>query len=172
MTTELIDPPLVADETTTLLGYLDFYRQVLRRKVEGLTSEQLRTRLPGHPSPMSLGGILTHVACAEDWWFTVRIADRAEPEPWASAAEDDRDWDWHCADDMTPEQVLATFDAAIERSRAVSADLGPLDRPVTQAWHGEHPSVRWVVVHMIEENARHAGHADLLRELVDGTTGD
>jgi hypothetical protein len=99
------------------------------------------------------------------------------PEPWASVDwAADRDWEWHSASDDTPEQLRALWAQAVERSRAAIAEAfaaGGLDRLAQRPWHdGRPPSLRWILCYMIEEYARHNGHADLIREAVDGMTGE
>jgi uncharacterized damage-inducible protein DinB len=167
-------PPLAGDETTTLRGFLTHYRATVRRQAEGLTAEQLDRPLP--PSTMTLGGMLKHLALVEDWWFSVVLHGNDEAEHWASVDwEADDDWDWHSAAQDTPEQLLALYDAAIEAAdreieRALAGPDG-LDLLAQRSRHGEHPSLRWIMVHMVEEYARHAGHGDLIRESIDGRTG-
>ncbi len=161
-----------ADERTTLTGYLDAYRTVVLRKVSGLTADQLST--PLRPSSMTLGGLLKHLAVVEDDWFAHDFAGRAMPEPWLSVDWDaDRDWEWHSAAEDSPEELVALFEAACNRSRSVVAGADSLDGlSVGTRRDGRHWNLRWILVHMIEEYARHAGHADLLREAIDGATGD
>jgi uncharacterized damage-inducible protein DinB len=166
------EPPLDGDEIGTLLGFLDYQRATLAWKCRDLTDEQLRASLP--PTDMTLGGMLMHLARVEDGWFTDVIAELDEPEPWASmrwAAE----WDEAAA--RSGEELRAMWAEVVDRSRRVVTDAlteGPaaLDR-MHPAWGGQgHPSLRWVLVHMIEEYARHNGHADLLRQAIDGQTGE
>jgi uncharacterized damage-inducible protein DinB len=168
---ELVLPPLEADERTMLLGFLDLYRATLVRKGAGLTQEQLARPLP--PSTLTLGGLLKHMAVVEDDWFTSDMAGRDLPEPWASVDWDaDRDWELTSARDDAPERLLALFESACARSRAVVASCDSLDqRSVKTDADGNHWSLRWILVHMIEEYARHCGHADLLREAIDGQRG-
>jgi uncharacterized damage-inducible protein DinB len=170
------DPPLRAGEADTLLGYLDYHRDTLRQKTYDLTADQLRATLV--PSTMTLGGMLKHLALVETWWFNEVFLGNPEIEPWASVDWDaDADWDWHSAVDDSPEQLHALFDSATAASdeiiRAALAD-GGLDRlSVRESRRGEGTfSLRWIIVHMIEEYARHNGHADLLRESIDGLTGE
>jgi hypothetical protein len=170
------DPPLRASEADTLLGYLDYQRDTLRRKTYDLSSEQLRTTLP--PSTMTLGGMLKHLALVETWWFNEVLLGEPQIEPWASVDWDaDEDWDWHSADADSPEQLRTIFDSATAASdeiiRTALAD-GGLDRlSVRESRRSEGAfSLRWIIVHMIEEYARHNGHADLLRESIDGVTGE
>lgn len=172
------DPPQVADEITTLRSYVAFYRATIRRQCDGLTVEQLRTQLP--PSTMTLAGLLKHLAYVEDVWFNVRLAGNEAAPPWDTvdwAADDD--WDWHSALDDPPEQLISLFDGAVVVSERILDEVlaetpapgaGVLDRIAAREGHGGPISLRWILVHMVEEYARHAGHADLLREALDGAT--
>ena len=169
-----IDPELTptGDEFGLLTGFLDYYRAVMERKAQGLTRRQLAVRLG--PSEMTIGGLIKHLAFAEDIWFDHRVAGNVFGDPWARvdwAAEPD--WAFQSAVDDEPDGLLGLYDAACERSRAAVSEVGDLDA-VTQFPNrrGRHFSMRWVLLHMIEETARHAGHADLIRESIDGTTGD
>ncbi|MEZ5091989.1 DinB family protein [Nocardioides sp.] len=171
-TTHKQDPPLAADEVTTLRSFLDFYRATLRRQAEGLTAEQLATTLP--PTTMTLGGMLKHLAVVEEGWLVETFGGDELGEPWASVDwEADRDWEWHTAADDEPaylfelyDRAIATADARIDEALR-GAGLDALSvRPGRRT--GEPFSLRWILVHLIEEYARHAGHADLLRESIDG----
>jgi hypothetical protein len=126
-------------------------------------------------SALTLGALVKHLAYVEDQWFTMRFAGLPAPEPWASAPwDEDRDWDLHSAAADGPDELLALFDAALLRSRAVvdsAVTLDGLSAPSSEPGRGPW-NLRWILVHMIEEYARHAGHADLLREAIDGQTGD
>jgi uncharacterized damage-inducible protein DinB len=167
------EPDLDADERTMLTGFLDYHRGTLRWKVEGLTQEQMGRRIAS--SELTLAGLVKHLALVEDSWFTERFAGQPEPEPWASVDWDaDRDWDFHSAADDAPEDLLALYDAACSRSRAAVAAADSLDvRSVETDRHTGQPfTLRWILLHMIEETARHNGHADLLREAIDGETGE
>jgi len=117
-----------------------------------------------------------HLALVEDWWFHVIMAGRPEPEPWASAPdEDDPDWEWHSAVDDTLDELLAQYAESCDRSWAVVAetgDLGATSVKESGRTSGRRFSLRWIMLHMIEETARHAGHADLLRQAADGATGE
>lgn len=168
---QLVLPPLEADERTMLLGFLDLYRATLVRKAAGLTQEELARPLP--PSTLTLGGLLKHMAVVEDDWFTSDMAGRDLPEPWASADwEADRDWELNSAKDDAPDELLALFESACARSRTVVESCDSLDqRSVKTDPDGRHFTLRWILVHMIEEYARHCGHADLLREAIDGQRG-
>jgi hypothetical protein len=171
---DAIDPEHVpkGDERTLLLRYLDFYRGVMLRKAEGLTQEQLGRRVG--VSELTVGGLLKHMAFVEDQWFHERLLGRGLPEPWASIDwEVDRDWDFHSAVDDEPAELVQLYLAACDRSRAVVDEVPDLDTvSLAPNGRGHHFSVRWILLHMIEETARHAGHADILRENIDGMIGD
>lgn len=170
------DPPFQGDEVATVLGFLDYQRATFAWKCRGLTDDQLRVSLP--PTPMTLGGMLKHLAGVEDYWFTEVVAGQPTPEPWTGPeVEADPDWDWHSATEDTGEQLHALWTERVDRSRAVvkrELEAGPAALGTTHpAWGGRgQVSLRWVLVHMIEEYARHNGHADLLRESIDGETGE
>ena len=165
-------PSTTAPERELLEGFLDGYRAVLLRKAAGLDRPQLATRLA--PSALSLGGLVKHMAAVEDGWFTECFSGDELPEPWAGVdIEADPDWDFRTADADTPETLLGWFEAACSRSRAVAAGAGSLDAESARRSNSGAPfTLRWIYVHMIEEYARHAGHADLIRESIDGSTGD
>ncbi|NPD03629.1 DUF664 domain-containing protein [Nocardioides sp. zg-1308] len=170
MAIQRTDPPVAADELTTLRGFLDHFRATLRRQAEGLDAEQL-TRTVGR-SDLALSGMLKHLTFVEHWWFEVMLHGREPSGIWADVDWDaDEDWDWHSAvhdspaelDAMLVEQVAAS-DAALEEALAD----GGLDRLAVRSRRGEQCSLRWILVHMVEEYARHCGHADLVRESIDG----
>jgi uncharacterized damage-inducible protein DinB len=170
-----MNPPSIpqqASERETLIAFLDYYREVLIDKASGLTDEQLHTRLP--PSTLTLGGMLNHMALVEDDWFTSQFAGENLPEPWASAPwEEDRDWEFTTAHEVPTAELFARYRAAIARSRGVLeavSDLGEVSQKTSRS--GEPWSMRWILVHMIEETARHCGHADFIRESIDGAVGD
>jgi hypothetical protein len=169
--TDRVDPPFVADELATFLGFLDFQRATLLTKCEGLTDDQLRVRLPS--SSLTLAGLLKHGALNEDWWFSHRFAGVPVLEPWSAVDFDaDPEWEFRTALEQPGDEVRAMYVAACERSRAVVAGRDAAELAVNPMRNGELPTLRWIVGHMIEEVARHNGHADLLREAVDGTTGE
>ena len=170
-------PPLEGGEVATLLGFLDYQRATLEWKCRGLTDDQLRATLP--PSPITLGGLLKHLACVEDSWFTEVVAGRPAVEPWASVdLQADPEWNWRSAALDSGEYLRALWTEGVSRSRAVVQDqLRSGEETALRATHADwqlpHPvSLRWVLVHLIEEYARHNGHADLIRESIDGLTGD
>lgn len=169
---ELQWPARDADERAMLEGYLEAYRRLAVRKVAGLDAEQLATRLA--PSTMTLGGLLKHLAAVEDDWFHGDVAGNEYPEPWASVdPAEAAGWEWTSAANDSPEELLQLFEAACVRSRAACAAVESLDTmSVRTDSKGEPWSLRWIYVHMIEEYARHVGHADLIRESIDGSTGD
>ena len=166
------DPETVTDELSLLNEFLDYHRATLVMKVSGLTQEQLSVRVP--PSTLTLAGLVKHLALVEDGWFQEDLLGRDMPEPWASAPfDDDRDWDFHSAVDDSPSELLDLYAAACQRSRAAVAELGdPGAWAVRPLRNGSRITLRWILLHMIEETARHNGHADLLRESIDGQTGE
>ena len=166
------EPPLAGSEVETLLGFLDYQRATLAWKCAGLDDEQLRIAL--HPTSMTLAGLLKHLARVEDGWFSEVVAEGELPQPWAGMAWA-TEWE-NCAAD-TGEELRALWAERVDVSRrVVSAQLEAGDTALDathSAWGGQgSPSLRWVLVHMIEEYARHNGHADLLRESIDGQTGE
>lgn len=169
---ELFTPDLTGSDRVLLTQYLDHHRSILVRKAEGLDRDQLSVRLG--PSELTIGGLVKHMALVEDAWFHERLLGQPVPEPWASVDwEADPDWEFHTAVDDSPEELLALYQAACERSRAAVDQIDDLDAlTVIASSRGERFSLRWVMLHMIEETARHNGHADLIRESIDGATGD
>jgi hypothetical protein len=166
------DPPTRADELTQLRGFLDFQRATLRQKADGLDAAQLTAVLP--PSDMTLGGMLKHLALNEDWWFSCVFAGNEVGEPGASADWDaDADWDWHSAAADDPQTLRELLDRNATRSDAIIAAAGGPDAlSVRLDRSGELFTLRWILVHMIEEYARHNGHADLIRQSIDGAAGE
>jgi uncharacterized damage-inducible protein DinB len=169
------EPPLAAGEIATLLGFLDYQRATLAWKCAGLDGAGLRATTAA--SSMTLGGLLKHLAFVEDLWFSRWLQGQDRQPPWDAVDwEAAPDWDWQSAALDSPEQLHAIWRDAVARSRSLIAESladGGLDRLAQRNWpDGTSPSLRWIVVHMIEEYARHNGHADLLREAVDGLTGE
>jgi hypothetical protein len=162
------EAPLVADERVALAAWLDFHRATLRQKCDGLNGEQLvRQSVP--PSGLTLLGLVRHMTSVEWWWFERIFADGPMPEPIPS--DDDPDADFHeLAPERAEDQLLA-FDRQCAHSRAIVASAPTLDA-LTRSTERRPRDLRWVMVHMLEEYARHNGHADLLRECVDGIVGD
>lgn len=154
-----------------LVEFLDFYRTVLLRKACGLTPAQLDVSIA--PSTLTIGALVRHMTFVEDHWFDSIFAGRAVREPWASADWDaDRDWEMTSASGMTFGDIRTDFDEACERSRSHVAGAASLDDVANGGDLTDRPSLRWILIHMIEEYARHCGHADLLRESIDGRLGD
>ena len=171
------DPPLRAGEAETVLAYLDYHRDTLRRKVEGLDREQLGRTLP--PSTMTLGGLVKHMTLVEESWFSRVLEGNDLGEPWASVPwDDDPDWEWRTGATDDPATLRAAYDEIVSRVDTIIAaalDRDGLDalsaRPSRRGEEG-HFSLRWILLHMIEEYARHNGHADLIRESIDGQVGE
>ena len=166
---------MAGDETSTLLGSLDRQRATFAWKCGGLDAAGLQATVG--VSTVTLGGLLKHLALVEDQYFQARLMDRQLGSPWDGADWDtDPDWEWHSAAHDSPEDLTTLWQDAVQRSRDSVAevlsrgDMGTLSR---QAWpDGRAPSLRRVVVDLIEEYARHVGHADLIRESVDGRVGE
>lgn len=162
---------LTGDERATLLYFLDRQRAILRDKCAGLTREQLDTSLP--PSTMTLGGMVKHLAYVEAWWSLEVFRGESLGPPWADVDwRADRDWDWHSAADDTPEQLWATYDAEVAAADRTYAAARLDDLAARPSHHAAaRASLRWILGHLIEEYARHNGHADLIRESIDGRVG-
>jgi hypothetical protein len=161
------------DERATLIGVLERNRRTFAWKTGGLSTDQLRATLP--PSAITLGGLLKHLAFIEDYYFTLRL-DAEMPEPWASVDwEATPDYPWSSAADETAEELYATYAAAVARGRAAidrALERGDLDQPVRYAEGDVRPTVRATIADIVEEYARHTGHADLVRESIDGLVGE
>ena len=155
--------PVAGGEKEVLAGFLDHYRGVLLTLCQGLSDEELRR--PMVPSGTSLLGLVKHLAYVERGWFQEVIAGEPENYPY----EDGSDGDLRIEADETPEQIFDFYRAECERSREILARVS-LEDNATRT-DRTHFKVRWIVVHMIEETARHAGHADILREMIDGKIG-
>ncbi|ALV37073.1 MULTISPECIES: DinB family protein [Streptomyces] len=170
MTTERREPPTTADERTMLEGWLEYHRQTLAWKCEGLTDAQLRTASV-EPSTLSLMGLVRHMADVERGWFRRVLADEdAGP---IHFTDEDPDGEFHLTEADTWAQAQETWQTEIEAARRIAAGFGLDD--LSKGRHrrtGEQFNLRWIYTHMIEEYARHNGHADLLRERIDGATGD
>jgi uncharacterized damage-inducible protein DinB len=176
MTTR-VDPPLRAGEAATLLAFLDYHRATLRTKVAGLDGEQLGRTVGA--STMTLGGLVKHLTLVEDSWFSVVLEGNPYAEPWASVDWDgDPDWEWRTGAGDEPADLFAAYEETVTRvdaKIAAALDRDGLDTlSVKPSRHGDEGlfSLRWILLHMIEEYARHNGHADLLRESIDGQVGE
>ena len=162
------DPPLEADERTTLTAFLDFLRGTLALKCDGLTDDQLRERAVP-PSNLSLLGLVRHMAEVERNWFRPVLGG----EKMAGIFSPDLNWEV-AFDDVATADVAEAFRlwrAECDHARALVAAAPSFDVTGVRA-RGYVFSLRWVVTHMIEEYARHLGHADLIRERLDGSTGE
>jgi uncharacterized damage-inducible protein DinB len=170
------EPPLAGDETATLLGCLERQRAIFAWKCGGLDTAGLQAKVGA--SSITLGGLLKHLALVEDDWFSEKLVGRDQGPPWDTVDWDaDPDWEWHSAAEDTPEELYALLQEAVARSRSAVGEAlagGGLDQLVTGVTNasGESPNLRRHLMDMIEEYARHAGHADLIRESVDGLVGE
>ena len=165
---------MASSEVAHLLASIERMRATFWWKASGLDAAGLAFRLPS--SALSLGGLLKHLARAEDEMFTSKLWDAPRSEPWASAPwADDPEWDFNSAADDTPDELYRLWAETIERSRASvqrALDAGGLDHPSAMGWGGETASLRRLLFDLLEEYGRHTGHADLLREAVDGVEGE
>jgi uncharacterized damage-inducible protein DinB len=166
------DPDPAATERESLAQYLDYQRETILLKADGLDKDQLARQIP--TSALTLAGIIYHLAIVEESWMEVQFLGMPEREDWAGADWDaDRDWEFRTATAIDPDELRARYRAACERSRQVAAQADSLDQvSVFKGADGWQFTLRWVLLHLIEETARHAGHADLLREAIDGTVGE
>jgi hypothetical protein len=170
------EPPLAGDETATLLGSLERQRATLAWKCGGLDADGLRATTAA--SSITLGGLLKHLAWVEASYFAWKLYGRDPGGPWNTVDwEADPEWDWHSAAEDSPEQLFALWRDAVARSRSLVAEAladGGLDRLATGIAddRGQSPSLRRILIDLIEEYARHVGHADLIRESVDGLVGE
>ncbi|HEV7653645.1 MAG TPA: DinB family protein [Mycobacteriales bacterium] len=166
-TDDRFEPPYLGDERTILAGFLRYHRETLLWKCAELTPEQLAAR-PLPTTVLSLLGLVRHLADVERSWFRRRFAGEDAPPIFFSEA----DWD---ADILPPPDADPVADFATYRVEVEAAEAAVRGHDLGETFvgkHGETISLRWVYVHMIEEYARHNGHADLLREAIDGVTGE
>jgi len=171
----LREPPVAGNELDTLLGALERQRGYVAWKCGNLDSAGLRATLG--PSAMTLGGLVKHLAAVEADMFSVKLHGRDPGPPWDTVDwAADPDWEWHSAAGDSPEQLMSLWQEEVGRSRSLVAEAvadGGLDRPASFTWpDGRTPSLRRLLIDMIEEYARHVGHADLIRESVDGLVGE
>jgi hypothetical protein len=169
MPVERSDPPFVNDERPMLDAWLDHQRATLAVKCDGLAPEQLRERAVP-PSSLTLLGLVRHMAEVERGWFQRAFADEDTPPLFYSEA--DPDGDFNNVNDADPDGAFSAWHEACERARAIAASAGSLDDIARNPKNRDRISLRWIMVHMIEEYARHNGHADFLRERIDGVVGD
>ncbi|GAC1439911.1 MAG: DinB family protein [Mycobacteriales bacterium] len=161
-----LEPNGLADERTSLSGWLDFHRATLLRKCAGLTDEQLRR--PMVASGTSLLGLVKHLTEVEHAWFVRTFARLAEPALYSTDA--DLDADMAAKAEESADELITAYLQACARSRAITAGAASLGDAVPHGRLGQ-VNLRWILTHMIEETARHNGHADILREQIDGAAG-
>jgi hypothetical protein len=169
------EPPIAGTETETLIGSLERQRATFAWKCGGLDEQGMRATVGA--SSITIGGLLKHLALVEREYFALRIHGRAYGPPW-----DDVDWQanpqwpWTSAADDSPEELMALWQDAVERSRELLDEAlagGDVGREVLWDWPDPpKPSIRRILIDLIEEYARHVGHADLIRESVDGLVGE
>jgi uncharacterized damage-inducible protein DinB len=167
VTTERPEPPLIADEREMLRAFLDFHRATLAMKCDGLSDDELRRRsMP--PSTLTLLGLVRHMAEVERTWFRRVIDGEDVPLVWSAVGDFQEAYD---ATGATRAEAFAAWEAEVALSREIEAGAPSLDVVAHNARWGEDVSLRLVMLHLIHEYARHNGHADLLREGIDGTVG-
>lgn len=161
-----------ASEREALGQYLDYQRETILLKTEGLTREQLAQRIP--TSGLTLAGLLYHLAFVEEAWFEADFLGHGYREDWAGVNwETDPDYEFRAALEKEPDWLRRRYRDACDRARRVAAAADSLDALSVSTRVGGRPfTLRWLMLHLIEETARHAGHADLLREAVDGAVGE
>lgn len=166
MTAEVVrhDPPLHAPELETLRAFLDYHRATILKKIDGVSDEDLRK--PMVPSGICLLGIVKHLAYVERWWFRTVFRGEELEYPWT---DDDPDADWRIEDGESTEEVIRLYQYETAMAREIVNAAAPDDVAKSEK---SQASLRWILTHMIEETARHNGHADIFRELIDGTTGE
>ncbi|MET9466881.1 DinB family protein [Streptomyces sp. NPDC006544] len=165
--TPRIGPPLTAGEREMLRAHLDYHRATLAWKCDGLTDEELR-RQASPPSTLSLLGLVRHMAEVERHWFRRTVGGADVPHLWS----DERDFQAaYDASGSTRAEAFAAWEAEVEHARSVEAAAESLDVTTYVVKWKEEASLRMLMLHMIHEYARHNGHADFLREAIDGTTG-
>jgi hypothetical protein len=159
--------PYSGDERAVVGWLLDYHRQVLVGKVVGISDEDARTTIA--TSDLTLLGLVRHLAGVEQYWFGEVFLGLNETSHWDDP--DDRDRDFHPLPNDTLADALQVLNAEIERARRVASSAS-FDTPADGQREGQPVSLRWIMVHLVEEYARHCGHADLLRQAIDGVTGD
>jgi hypothetical protein len=169
------EPPLAGNEVDSVIGSLERQRNTLAWKCRGLSAEQMNLSVGA--SAITLGGLLKHLAGAEATKFKWMFLGRSPGSPWAELDWDaDPDWPWTSAAQDSPEELMQLWRAEVAESRAIVADALAGDGLDTAAWFttpdGESPNLRRLMMDLIEEYARHTGHADLIRESIDGLVGE
>jgi hypothetical protein len=169
MTTDRIEPGMMADERAMLMEYLDYQRATLMVKCDGVPPERLVERAVS-PSSLSLLGLVRHLTDVERVWFRCRFAGEEVPLLYYSDEDPERDFD-----DLTPsgvEDAFTVWRAECDHARRIVAAARSLDDVGREARNGQLWSLRWLMLRLIAEYARHNGHADLLRERIDGAVGE
>ena len=169
------EPPVNGDEVSTLLGSLDRQRATFAWKVGGLSASQLAIGVG--TSTITLGGLVKHLALVEDHYFSVRLHDHRPSAPFDSIDwVQDPNWEWSSANLDESKYLYDLWQRMVDQSRRLvsgAIENGGLDQPLRQKWpDGRSPSLRRMLVDLIEEYARHVGHADLIRESIDGVVGE
>jgi len=172
---DIPEPPIAGDEAAAIVGAIDRQRGLFAWKCGGLDADGLRATLA--PSTMTLGGLLKHVALVEDTHFARLWLNEPPPAPWADVDWDaDPDWEWSSAAEDSPAELMQQWERSCDRSRTIVAAAlanGGLDQlGAYRNKSGEAPNLRRILFDLLEEYARHLGHADLIRESVDGLTGE
>jgi uncharacterized damage-inducible protein DinB len=169
-----LDIPEAGDEVATLLGALDRNRRTFMWKCSGVDSDGMNRTLG--PSSVTLAGLVKHLALVEEHSFSRTLLGKDYDPAWDGMdTESDPDWEWNTAAHDSPEDLVTLWRKSVQRSRAAISEAlteGGLDRLATQSPWARTPSLRRLIVDMIEEYARHTGHADLIRESIDGLTGE
>lgn len=163
-------PPVrTSDERTMLTAMLDWYREGVVLKVEGISADAAAAS--PLPSETSIAGLVKHLALVEDGWFTLHFAGQPQPDVWPEIDWDaDPNWEFHSAQSEDMSDLVELYRGACERSRRVT-EAHELD-DLSQGTERRPFNLRWALVHLLEETARHLGHMDILREQLDGTTGE
>ena len=160
-----LKPPRAGSEKETLEAYLELQRATALWKLEGLSDEDLRR--PMTPSGLTMLGVVKHLAYVEHWWFQADFLNRESEFPWT---DEDPDADFRIEPTETTDQILSLYQEETEEARRI-VEASSLDDLAQHEKRGGY-SLRWIIIHMIEETARHNGHLDLMREAIDGMTGE
>ena len=163
------EPPYAGDERAMLTGFLDYQRATLEWKCDGLSDEQLRQRsVP--TSTVSLLGLVRHLTEVEQHWFRVSLDGQTPSLHYWHRGPDGSDTDWE-VETADVAESFRFWREEVDHARRIIAESESLDRSFEHSYDGP-VSLRWILNHMIEEYARHNGHADLLREAIDGAVGE
>lgn len=165
-------PPFVADERTQLVGWLDLQRQIVVWKCRGLSDDEAHRPMLTTSPLMTVAGVVSHLRWTENLWFEIAFLGGDPIGPQFEEGEDgeELDADWQ-VDDVPLARLLADYERACERSNEIIAAHSLDDAGRQTGWPSGQATLRWMIHHMLEETARHAGHLDIIRELVDGEKG-